>query len=176
LKGKDVLNLDEIKKLKTINAEIVREALNQAEKRLTDLLDLKKQVEERANNLLKFFSTLTIAGVSAASYLQAKNHEAFIFFGVFASFSAVSMILLSFTFRGSVYGTMGSTPSMWLESKVLRGNKKTLTKMLAYITYYYQNRIDKSKRSNETKIRLVDWSENIAIAGFVIALLVWWIL
>lgn len=49
------------------------------------------------------------------------------------------------------YGAIASDPSMWLNKGIIDGDGSALPRMLAYITYYHQERIDISVESNNAK-------------------------
>jgi hypothetical protein len=135
------MTLEEIERSQ-VNLDIAREAFDQASKRLADMLDTKKAFEQKA---------FTLFGVAATLY---KDHG--------LSFTVVSFVIVELTLiAGAVcfvfalmdekYGAVASDPNMWLNKGTIDGDETVLPRMLAYVTYYHQERIDISIESNNAK-------------------------
>ena len=64
-----MLSLEQLKQSK-INPLVAREAYLQAEKRLSDVLDTKKSVEQKASNLFSAYVTVALAlfGIGGAIF------------------------------------------------------------------------------------------------------------
>lgn len=65
----------------------------------------------------------------------------------------VGATAFALVFRSAEYGNLGSEPSMWLESGRIDGDQIALARMLAYLSFFHINRIDKSFESNRNKSR-----------------------
>jgi len=146
------MTLEEIERSQ-VNLDIAREAFDQASKRLADMLDTKKAFEQKAFTLFSGYLTLSIAlfGVAATLY---KDHG--------LSFTVVSFVIVELTLiAGAVcfvfalmdekYGAVASDPNMWLNKGTIDGDETVLPRMLVYVTYYHQERIDISIESNNAK-------------------------
>ncbi len=165
-----MLSQEEIKKLKKINFQIVKEAFDQAEKRLKDVLDTKQQIEQKAFILFNGYLTSLIGEISAAFVVKESHPNLFTFLAILIPFFVVSLSLIALSFNSKAYGTLGSNPSMWLEKDILEGNKNSLKIMLGYVTFHHQNRIKVSIKSNNRKLNLINYSSYISLIGLVIAL------
>jgi hypothetical protein len=147
-----MMTLNEIEKSQ-VNLEVAREAFDQASKRLADMLDTKKAFEQKAFTLFSGYLTLSIAlfGVAAAIY---KDHG---LSSTVISFMLVELTLIAgavcfvFALMDEKYGAIASDPNMWLNKGTIDGDDTVLPRMLAYITYYHQERIDISIESNNAK-------------------------
>lgn len=149
-----------------INPLVAREAYDQASRRLEDILDTKKAFEQKAFTLFSGYLTVTIAvvGIGGAvfkdhgvTHLVVSLWLSGLLFGIGALF-----LMLALLDKG--YGTMASDPSMWLTKDTIDGPDSRLPLMLAYVTYYHQERIDRSITANDTKARWIRWA---IIMGFV---------
>ena len=49
------------------------------------------------------------------------------------------------------YGALASNPDMWLNRGTIDGDDTVLPRMLAYVTFYHQERIDQSNAANGAK-------------------------
>jgi hypothetical protein len=148
----NMMTLGQIEKSQ-VNLEVAREAFDQASKRLADMLDTKKAFEQKAFTLFSGYLTLSIAlfGVAATLY---KDHG---LSSTVISFMLVELTLIAgavcfvFTPMDERYGAIASDPNMWLNKGTIDGDDTVLPRMLAYITYYHQGRIDVSIESNNAK-------------------------
>lgn len=152
-----MLTLEEIQKLPTINLLVAREAFNQASQLLSDVLDTRKNYEQKAFTLLSGYVTVSFALFGAGGALFKENnlkHLALplLFAGVMF---VIGSMFFGFALMDSRYGALGSAPDMWLNKETLSGDDPTLSFMLAYITFYYQERIDVSLKANEKKALLI---------------------
>lgn len=87
-----MLSLEQLKQSK-INPLVAREAYLQAEKRLSDVLDTKKSVEQKASNLFSAYVTVALAlfGIGGAIFKDhGLNQKTWPFFiaGTFFVFGA----------------------------------------------------------------------------------------
>jgi hypothetical protein len=165
-----MLSLEEIQNCEKININIVREAFMQAEKRLNDILDTKKQFEQKAFTLFSGYLTGTIGlfTIAVTLFNEKSKNNLFMAFIISGILLLVGSIFLSISLKGFNYGYLGSTPRMWLKKYIIEGDEKSLSTMLSYITHYHQNRIDKSLNSNKIKTIFID----LGILFGIIALIV----
>jgi hypothetical protein len=167
-----MLTLQQLSAL-TLNAEVVKEAYAQAEKRLTDALDAKKVFEEKATIFLNAFVTLAVALFSGgAAFFQNGDTAA----GGALAFAAVLMslgaILFAYVLRPDEYGMLGSDPSMWLNAGTIDGPATATTQMLAYIVFYHSDRIAVSTDNNTRKAKYLQIGIELGIsAPFALALI-----
>lgn len=173
-----MMTLDEIRSA-TLNPKIVEEAHKQAEKRLTDVLDTKKSFEQKAFVLLNAYLTLSLAvfGVAGSIYKTGWNSGQWIPFfasGLFLIFGAISFAV---ALMDDKYGAIGSNPDMWLNKETIGSNDDTaLYAMLAYITFYYQERINQSIRSNERKAKRIKIGISLGILSPIALMLSYFII
>jgi hypothetical protein len=151
-----MININELQNF-NINIDIAKEAFSQSEKRLNDILETKKQYEQKAFILLNsYFLTSTALFTIAFSIFKSK--ESLIFYGFIIY--GIILFIATFCFILSLlkddYGYLGSTPDMWLKKDILEGDNSSLAIMLSYITYYHQERINYSLISNQKKEKWID--------------------
>src|SRR5882724_2742717 len=147
-----MMTLEEIRQSK-LNAVVVREAHDQAAKRLGDILDTKKMYEQKAFTLFNGYLTLSLAlfGIGGAIYKdQGLTHLVVPFWVAGALFVAGAICFVS-ALIDVKYGALASSPDIWLNKGTIDSDDSMLSLMLAYITYYHQERIDVSTASNEKK-------------------------
>jgi len=147
-----MMTLEEIR-LSKVNLVVVREAYDHASKRLSDILDTKKSFEQKAFTLFNGYITVSLAlfGVGGALFKQeGLSHltAPFLGTGLFLIAGAICFVL---ALMDNKYGALASSPDMWLNQGTIDGDDSVLPLMLAYITFYHQERIDKSTEGNERK-------------------------
>ncbi len=141
-----------------LNPRIVEEAHNQAEKRLLDVLETKKNHEQKAFILLNAYLTLALAilGVAGSIYKSVPSDNQWIPFFIAGILLITGSVLFSISLTDKNYGSVGSNPDMWLNQGIIDStNEQHLYVMLAYITFHYQNRIEVSIKSNDAKTKLI---------------------
>jgi hypothetical protein len=151
-----MLDLDELKNT-VINPAVAKEVYLQAEKRLSDLLDSKNSVEQKASSFFSAYITaaLTLFGIGGAIFKdQGFNSKTFPFFLAGSIFVAGALIFM-LALKDEKYGFLGSSPDMWLTKGTIDGENNALDAMYAYLAYYHDERIAVSAQSNRTKIRYV---------------------
>ncbi len=162
-----MLSLLEIEKLH-VNPAVAREAFEQASARLADILDTKKAFEQKAFTLFSGYLTVAIAvfGVGGAIYKgdQAWSPLAVAFLVAGALF-VLGSILFMLALHDSTYGALASSPDMWLNAGTIDGDATVLPRMLAYITFYHQDRIDTSTRANNRKAACIRWGIYAGVAA-----------
>lgn len=134
-----------------INGVVAREAHDQAVNRLCDLLDVKKMHEQKAFTLFGGYTTVSIAPFAVAGvYYKDIGLKSIVlpFIATGSMFVAGAMFFL-LALLDKPHGTLGSDPNMWLTEGTIDGDDGALPRMLAYITYHHQNRIEVSKTSNQ---------------------------
>jgi hypothetical protein len=129
------MSLEEIQAA-NVNPLVAREAHDQSAKRLADALDTKRNYEQKAFTLFSGYLTasLAVCGILAAIY---KDHG----MTTLATAFAIAAILLIggvtcfvLALKEQKYGTLGSSPDMWLRRGVIDGQDLALSQMLAYVT------------------------------------------
>jgi len=151
-----MLTTEEIQELyPNINKDIVREGINQAEDRLKDCLSTKTQLEQKALIILGAYVAIQLAIFSAIAFLYKSNAINPLFFTLLLSglVFTVGSIYLVLSLRASDYGTMGRSPSTWLQPDTLEGDSHTHALILAHVLHGYDHRIETSIQSNAVKSR-----------------------
>lgn len=140
-----------------INPAIAREAYDQACKRLADVLDTKKAFEQKAFTLFTGYVTVSLALIGVGGALLA--HDGISHFVIPFWMSGALFVLGAICFvlalMDSEYGSLASSPDMWLNKGTIDGDDTVLATMLAYITFYHFDRIAKSVSGNNRKARLI---------------------
>lgn len=100
--------------------------------------------------------SLAILGVAGSIYKSVPTDNQWIPFFIAGILLIIGSILFSISLTDKDYGSVGSNPNMWLDQGIIdSANDQHLYVMLAYITFHYQNRIDVSIKSNDSKTRLI---------------------
>jgi len=155
-----------------LDLDFIKEALSQAEKRLSDLWGTKKQLDLKSFILL-YGSLFNVAVFFLVPFIGVKN----LFFSSSITICGIGVliagILFCYSLRGFKYGNFGNPPQIWL-TKENMGHKNALVSMLAYTTHHYQARIYKSIESNKKKaffinIGLLFWGVSLVL--FIISVL-----
>jgi len=161
----------------TINPEVAREAYIQADRHLSDLLDVKKSFEQKAATLLGAYITISVAlfGIGGAIFKDSGiGPKVWPFFGAGTIFIIGAWFFVA-SLRSGKYPAVGSTPEMWLNRGTIDGGDNALPAMLAYITYHHSERIRLSEVSNQQKARVISAgivSGPIAALVFLLLLIV----
>lgn len=135
----------------SVNLEVAREALHQAEKLLKDALATKEAFDRRAQFFLTAYIALALAVFGWAGALHQAGAGAF-WAPTVAGFCLVGGALsFLWALRDYEYGTLGSGPEMWLRPGVIDGDGSKLGQTLAYVAFYHDRRIDISRTSNREK-------------------------
>ncbi len=172
-----MLDLDELKAT-TLNPIVTKEIYLQAEKRLIDVLDTKKSIEQKASTFFSAYLTVSLAlfGIGGAIFKEhGSNAKALPFFLAGAAFVGGAIIFM-FALKDEKYGFLGSPPDMWLHKGTVDGGDNALDAMYAYLAFFHAERISASATSNRTKILLVRWgmvagllATSIFAAAFIFA-------
>lgn len=151
------LTLEELQDAE-LNLEVVKEGYAHVEKRLNDVLDVRKTVEQKALTLFSAYVTVSLALFGfALNFLKdgsAGLIRALPFMVSGAIFLGGAGIFMA-AIRGAEYGFTGSDPRVWLRKGTTDGDAKALARTLATVIHFHQKRIDVSLASNLTKGRLV---------------------
>lgn len=165
-----MLTLEEIQSTK-INISIIKEGVGQAEKRLSDALETKKSLEQKAFTLLSGYITISIALFGIAANL-GKQHPMFYSMIIVGLCFCAGLIFLFNSLRSSDYGTLGRYPDTWLQPRTLDGDEGTLATILGYILHGYQKGIEVSDNSNKHKSTMLNRGVFLGMcAPFVFVLL-----
>ena len=151
-----MMTLDEIRTAE-INPQIAREAYSQASMRLGDILETKKSYEQKAFTLFSGYLTVTLAlfGVGGTIFSHDGPNQTVLAFAVAGIIFAIGAMCLVVALLDADYGAVASDPDMWLRKDTIDGPDSRLGLMLAYITFYHQERIDMSVESNLNKARWI---------------------
>jgi hypothetical protein len=159
-----------------INEAVAREAFAQVERRLVDILETKKLIEQKATSLFTAYVTISLAifgfgvVVFKDSTLTGKAWAFFVSGGLFVLGASSFIIAL----KGQSYGSIGSAPSAWMRLGVIDGNDDEPARTLAHLVLRVQERIKPSLASNATKYWWVHVGMFLGIAGaLVFALTIW---
>lgn len=166
-----MLTLEEIER-STVNKEVAREAYDQATKRLMDALETKKSYEQKAFTLFNAYLTISLAlfGVGGALYKDDGFAFPVIAFWVCGGIFVCGAVFFVLALMDNCYGALASSPDMWLNRGTIDGDDTVLPRMLAYVTYYHQERIDQSTATNAKKARHIRYGILLGIAAPIVLL------
>jgi hypothetical protein len=147
-----MMTLKEIER-SNVNKEVAREAYEQATKRLMDALETKKSYEQKAFTLFNAYLTISLALFSVGGALYKDSGFAFpvIAFWVCGGIFVLGAAFFVLALMDDRYGALASNPDMWLNHGTIDGDDTVLPRMLAYVTFYHQERIDQSNAANSSK-------------------------
>jgi hypothetical protein len=151
-----MMTLDEIRTA-TINPLAAREAYDQASKRLADILDIKKAYEQKAFTLFNGYVTISLGliGVGVALFTHPELARLALPFWGAGTLYVIGAICFVLALKDRTYGLLASSPDMWLTNGVIDGDDRAVSLMLAYITFYHFERIEKSTSGNDKKAALI---------------------
>lgn len=164
-----MLSPEDLRSLK-LNETIAREALTQAERRLADILETKKTIEQKASSLFSSYVTISLAVFAIGAAMLRENSfkgQAWPFFLAGAVFTLGAFAFVA-ALKGQTYGAMGSAPSIWLQSGVIDGPDAELSRQFAYLTSHLQERITISLQSNNQKFLALHIGMMLGVAGSII--------
>jgi hypothetical protein len=166
-----MLTIEEIRASK-INPSIAKEAYLQSEKKMQDLLEIKKTFEQKAFFLFNAYTAMALAlfGVAGTLYNTGAIPGHVWPFAVTGLLFVAGAALFVFALLDANYGSLGSSPSMWLTRGIIDGGDRALPLMLAYLTFHHKNRITESIRSNDSKAKLIRYGIFIGLASPVFLL------
>jgi hypothetical protein len=167
------LSLFEIRDLKGLNVNIIKEYISLAEKRLDDVLEIKKELEQKSFTLLGGYITASLSlfglALKLVDYSFWLNATAILF--------CCGVIPLFLSLKTSLYGIKGRSPSSWLETEdylTVERSGSGEACVYAYILHGYIPRIDQSIESNGKKsfyLNIAIWFGVLSLTPFVIKLL-----
>jgi hypothetical protein len=170
----DLMTLAQIQAC-TVQPDVAKEALAQVEKRMTDLLEIKKSYEQRASTLLTGFSALALAllgagGAFFTSQTLVVHGFKYLPFAFFVA--AAPMILAVWQMVRAQQpigaGTLGSTPDIWLRQGVIDATGNVVPVMQAYVVHYMADRINQTERANGIREVLIIRGCRLALAAPVV--------
>lgn len=131
-----------------INAEVAREAYAHASAMLDDVLQNRKDIEQKCFILLAGYLPLSAAiyGQSPLT-IPAKIAMAFVVGGIVA---------LLTSFYGMKYPARGTSPRAWIAHGIIDGREDALAHTLAHLTRQMADKIDVGIKANARKIRLLN--------------------
>jgi F0F1-type ATP synthase assembly protein I len=156
-----------------VNLAVAKEALDQVQKRLADLITTKEAIERKATTLFSSYVTIALAlfGVGAALMKDQMLEISPWPFHIAAILFVIGAGLFVRVLHGAVYGYAGSAPDMWLVRGRIDGDEQALARMLAYLVHYHAGRIEDSEASNRRKSMFLHLGMYCGIAGPVVILI-----
>lgn len=152
-----LITKEDIKKIRNLNECAIKYYLEAAEKRMADILNTKKELEQKAFVLFAGY----IAAAFALFGLAERIVDLSYWFIGSAFFFCIGVVMLFLVINTRKYGTVGRNPEDWLDSSVyLTVKRKYMAHIYAYMLHDYIDDIEISKRSNEIKVFYL----NIAVA------------
>jgi hypothetical protein len=172
----EVLTVEELGKL-TINPSAAREACNQAEKRLADIIATSAGYETKAGALFSVYITIALATLGGSgAFLGIRDKVSLVIsLGLTGVVFVVGALFLAMVFRARMFGFLGSDPEVWLHADVLEGTEQTIGYNLAFITRDYVDRIRRSEATNDIKQWWIEAAIWVGVSGpavFAIAMLI----
>lgn len=152
-----MLTLEELQAA-TINPQAAREAFVQADRYLVDTLQVRDSYEQKAATMMGAYITLSVAlfGIGGAIFKDANVPAKIWPFFLAGLIFLIGAGCFIFALKAGKYAAVGSTPEMWLRSGVIDGGESAVPAMLAYLTHYYNERIETSVASNRHKSHWID--------------------
>lgn len=172
-KGRRMLTLEEIVKTKYANLSTLQEGLRQAEQRLNDCFETRKDTESKTHTLLSIFVSITVALFSAPQILAIDEptlHGAIILTGL-CFFTSVLCLFRSL--KTSMYGVLGRHPHTWLQPGVLEGGDGVHAGILAIVLHDYHIYIGTSDNSNQDKKRWLNRGMILGVSAPAILLVLY---
>ncbi len=167
----NIISPMEIKDLKGINVSLVKDYTALAEKRLDDVLEIKKELEQKSFALLGGYLTASLTLFS----LALKFVQIDFWLNSTSMFFCLGVIPLFLSLKTSLYGIKGRSPSSWLcDAQYLTLPDEKIPTVHAYILHGYDERIEQSIKSNSRKSYLLNiaiWCGVLSLSPFVIKLL-----
>jgi hypothetical protein len=164
-----MLSLEELKQSQ-INPLVAKEAYLQAEKRLSDVLDEKRTIEQKASNLFSAYVTVALAlfGIGGTIFKnQGLNEKTWPFF-ITGTIFVLGAFVFMLALKDEEYGFLGSPPDMWLNRGTIDGKDTALDAMFAYLAFHHARRIEVSAKSNKRKLFAVRKGMMIGIAATIV--------
>jgi hypothetical protein len=169
------LSSDSLVKIKDkdILLENIKDGIENAEKRLSDFLGVKKSMEDKAVNIFKYqiglasiiLAIINTKLVDISGFSLICVSISILIFVIGAIFSLLSLQVGS-------YGSLGGNPINWLQNSIIT-KKESLKKLLLLTLDDYVERIDISEASNKEKAKFLQfsiWLLIIAIAPLIIGI------
>ena len=157
---------------KNLNIDNIKFYLRLAEERLSDALDTKKQLDQKAFILFSGYMVATFALIG----MSERFVDLAYWFNASAIFFGAGAVPLFLCIRTMTYGTKGRHPEDWLGSggSYLQVKDKKMAYIYAYTLHDHIGRIDMSKKSNETKVFYLNTAIGfglLSLAPFIIRLI-----
>jgi hypothetical protein len=126
-----------------VNPNIARELHDQAVRLLEDVLSTKEQFQSTALVLMCVYLPI-------AAYLLGFQAQSV---GLFIAglFFAAGVLCFSLVLSPAMYGSLGTSPDVWLREDIVSGDDQKLAKMLAYVGVFISGRLKVSVAANRRK-------------------------
>lgn len=158
---KVVLSREDLRDVRGINEEAVKFYLDLAADRLADLLDTRKHLDRKAFILFAGYIAAAFALFGLAEKSLGLTYW-LIASALILCFGVVSLLIVIRTYP---YGTSGRDPDDWLHGKdYVTVDKKFIGHVYLYVLHDYIDRINISKRSNDSKVFYLNLS---IVLGFL---------
>lgn len=164
----------------SVNADVAKSVLAQAEKMHGDLIDDKKSLESKASSLFGSYVTLATAFFGAGGYLvkdTSTNISPYPLFFMGCGFALACLMLVRVQ-QSDQYGISGSDPRSWLQSGWLDARSDVTAKFNAYLIMQYIKKIDASieankRKRNNLKAGMYTAAGSLLLGVFAIAIFSW---
>ena len=145
----------------------IKDGINNAERRLEDLLITKKTMEDKAFNIFKFQITIALIIIAAFSIdlikiTDFKLYSILLSVVIFTTGSVFSLLCL----QVANYGTVGGHPINWLQESIIK-EEKNIKKLSLLNLDSYIERLDISEKSNKQKANFLQFSIWLFILGMI---------
>ena len=163
--NKLVITIEEIGKINHFNVGVLKEAMRQAELRISDENDRKERVDKRAYTLLTFLAS-AITLIFAAMKLEYFQEVYTLGLTVLSLLTALAFVLSAL--HPKKYASLGSEPCVWLQKEFVESKKDSTDKdmlgyMLTHVLYQMNDTITTSHKSNEIRVNLLGKALNFTV-------------
>jgi len=161
-----MLDLEQLKST-NVNGAVAREAYGQVERYLLDILATRNSFEQKATTLMGVFITISLAlfGIGGALFQKSAADVHAIPFFATGGVYLLGVACFIGALKAGTFAAVGSRPEMWLVEGVIDGGENAVPQMLAYLTYYHNERIETSVRGNKFKARWIDAGITLGALG-----------
>jgi len=163
---------EDLEQYKNINIDIVKEAVNQAEKRLIDIIDAKKVVEKKLLHVSIILFVFGSVGLWCTISLLPQTILAYtigLLCVLYLYGSSIWVGIKAFAISNSAY--IGSNPFYWFTEDTIETDKNGYATMLGYLAIDYQCRIDSTLKAQQLKVKYLKSSIGIFTLSPVLLLL-----
>lgn len=159
-----MLTQDELRNL-NITQTIADQGFEQVNARLQWALGIRRQIVERAINLLKIFLTLALAVVSVGAALVRSSDFEMAFWPFLLGLSPlyVASACMAGALVDRAQGSLGSSAEWWLRRGVIDGDEVEKAYLTACLIHNMEGRVKASANSNAISIRFIRYGICVAL-------------